>query len=197
VVTIELLGRAVRLVSDLGDLDDPAGFPGVALPALAGLVDCDRLTYHEVSDARWSVVYHDFPGRPSGRTEFARFVLMMNMSDGRTCYASFAFHRSTRDFSEYERELLGALREPLCTELVRCRARWRSRQALTEPGTPAGLATLTSREIHVLELVAGGGTNTAIARTLGVSPRTVAKHLEHAYRKLDVANRAAAIARLR
>ncbi len=57
-----------------------------------------------------------------------------------------------------------------------------------------GVAGLTGREIRVLELVAAGRTNQAIAHALGVSPRTVAKHLEHAYRKLDVPNRAAAVA---
>jgi DNA-binding NarL/FixJ family response regulator len=33
-----------------------------------------------------------------------------------------------------------------------------------------------------------------IARELAISPRTVNKHLEHAYRKLNVTNRAHAIA---
>jgi DNA-binding CsgD family transcriptional regulator len=42
--------------------------------------------------------------------------------------------------------------------------------------------------------VAAGRTNVAIAHTLQVSPRTVAKHLERIYRKLGVGNRAAAVA---
>jgi DNA-binding NarL/FixJ family response regulator len=54
---------------------------------------------------------------------------------------------------------------------------------------------LSLRERAVLELVAAGRTNVAIAHELGISPRTVAKHLEHLYRKLGVANRAAAVAR--
>jgi hypothetical protein len=37
-----------------------------------------------------------------------------------------------------------------------------------------------------------GRTNRAIAHALEVSPRTVAKHLEHIYRKLGVSSRAAA-----
>jgi DNA-binding CsgD family transcriptional regulator len=55
--------------------------------------------------------------------------------------------------------------------------------------------TLSDRERAVLDLVALGRTNTAIAHALGVSPRTVAKHLEHTYRKLGVSSRAAAVAR--
>ena len=55
------------------------------------------------------------------------------------------------------------------------------------------LAALTEREIQILRLVADGRTNTAIAHALEVSPRTVAKHLEHTYRKLGVNSRAAAV----
>ena len=40
-----------------------------------------------------------------------------------------------------------------------------------------------------------GRTNTAIARMLEISPRTVAHHLDNIYRKLDVSGRAAAVYR--
>ncbi|HZY77309.1 MAG TPA: LuxR C-terminal-related transcriptional regulator [Jatrophihabitantaceae bacterium] len=55
---------------------------------------------------------------------------------------------------------------------------------------------LTERELVILARVADGDTNSAIARGLGMSPRTVAKHLEHAYRKLGVSSRAAAVSRV-
>jgi DNA-binding CsgD family transcriptional regulator len=54
------------------------------------------------------------------------------------------------------------------------------------------VALLSPREVEVLDLVAAGRTNTAIARVFDISPRTVAKHLEHAYRTLGVTSRAAA-----
>ena len=57
-------------------------------------------------------------------------------------------------------------------------------------------ARLTPREREVLTLVAEGLTNALIARRLWVSPSTVAKHLEQAYRKLRVQSRTAAIARV-
>lgn len=57
-------------------------------------------------------------------------------------------------------------------------------------------AALTVREQEVLVLVAEGRTNQAIAHALDLSPRTVAKHLEHAYRKLEVSCRVQAVARL-
>ena len=52
---------------------------------------------------------------------------------------------------------------------------------------------LTEREREVLSLVALGRTNVAIGHALACSPRTVAKHLEHAYRKLDVTSRVEAV----
>jgi DNA-binding NarL/FixJ family response regulator len=60
-----------------------------------------------------------------------------------------------------------------------------------EPSSP-----LTERERAVLLLVAQGRTNRAIGHALEVSPRTVAKHLEHVYRKLDVSCRVQAVAHL-
>ena len=51
----------------------------------------------------------------------------------------------------------------------------------------------TDREIRVLNLAALGRTNNAIAHALDISPRTVAKHLEHIYRKLDVNSRTSAV----
>ncbi|MGO9822166.1 MAG: response regulator transcription factor [Solirubrobacteraceae bacterium] len=58
-------------------------------------------------------------------------------------------------------------------------------------------AGLTSREAEVLTRVERGLSNTLIARELAVSERTVAKHLEHAFAKLGVSNRTAALARVR
>jgi DNA-binding CsgD family transcriptional regulator len=55
---------------------------------------------------------------------------------------------------------------------------------------------LTARERQVLEQVIVGKGNEAIALELGIAPATVAKHLEHAYRKLGVPNRTAATALL-
>ncbi len=53
---------------------------------------------------------------------------------------------------------------------------------------------LTGREAEVLNWLAGGKTNRDIAEILGMSPRTVNKHLERVYVKLGVENRAAAVA---
>lgn len=55
---------------------------------------------------------------------------------------------------------------------------------------------LTRRESEVLRLAAQGKTEGEIAAALYISPRTVSKHLEHAYRKLGVESRRGAAARV-
>jgi len=55
-------------------------------------------------------------------------------------------------------------------------------------------APLTAREAEVLSWLAKGKTNRDIADILGMSPRTVNKHLEHIFEKLGVETRTAAAA---
>lgn len=64
-------------------------------------------------------------------------------------------------------------------------------------GTPQEFSKdlgLTSREGEVLSWLSKGKTNRDIAQILGLSPRTVDKHLEQIYSKLGVENRTAAAA---
>jgi len=58
-------------------------------------------------------------------------------------------------------------------------------------------AGLTRREVEVLREMEAGKTNAEAAADLCVSPATVKKHLDNIYRKLEVKNRTAAVARLR
>jgi len=53
---------------------------------------------------------------------------------------------------------------------------------------------LTRREIEVLGLAARGHSARQIAAQLTVSPATVRTHLEHIYRKLEVTDKASAVA---
>jgi len=53
---------------------------------------------------------------------------------------------------------------------------------------------LTSREVEVLRLVATGKTNRAIARELGLSEKTVARHVHNSLTKIGAPSRAAATA---
>lgn len=91
-------------------------------------------------------------------------------------------NRARRDFSENELLLAELLRPKL--------------QAAEIAATRASARTLlTPREREVLDLVAAGATNAAVAEALIVSPGTVKKHLDNIYAKLGVGSRAGAVDR--
>ncbi|MGH1564924.1 response regulator transcription factor [Mumia sp. DW29H23] len=58
------------------------------------------------------------------------------------------------------------------------------------PGDDVGL---TPRELTILSMLAESRTAESIGRSLGISARTVHKHLENVYRKLGVSDRVAAV----
>jgi DNA-binding CsgD family transcriptional regulator len=59
------------------------------------------------------------------------------------------------------------------------------------PSRPAAVGELSPRELEVLELVAAGLTNGAIAERLQLSARTIERHLSNIYAKLRLSGRAA------
>jgi DNA-binding CsgD family transcriptional regulator len=61
-------------------------------------------------------------------------------------------------------------------------------------GSPLPRNPLSDREIGVLRLVASGMTNRKIAARLGISEKTVARHISNIFTKLDLSSRAAATA---
>ncbi|MEV7627823.1 helix-turn-helix transcriptional regulator [Actinoplanes sp. NPDC089786] len=104
--------------------------------------------------------------------------------------------RRLHDFSDVEARALHPLRHLLSAafdyqQLVsKIRAELRTVPVDVDPRR----LTLTQREDQVLALVAAGHTNDQVARRLGVSPRTVRKHLEAVFPKVGVSNRVAAVA---
>ncbi len=97
-----------------------------------------------------------------------------------------ALNRARGDFTDRDVEVLGLLR-PLLEQI------WTAIVA-TRPST--GIRErLTAREREVMRLLARGATNAQIAGVLGISEKTVGKHLEHVYDALGVSNRTAAAAR--
>ena len=88
------------------------------------------------------------------------------------------------DFSERDRDLL-ALLQPHLHQAWLDAERRRDR-------TPR----LTSRQRELMLLIAAGHTNAKIARQLGITEGTVRSHLEDIYTRLQVSNRAAAVARV-
>jgi DNA-binding CsgD family transcriptional regulator len=87
------------------------------------------------------------------------------------------------DFSERDRALLMLLRPHLQQAYLDAEQR--------RSTTPR----LTPRHRELLHLVAAGHTNAQIARRLGVTEKTVGKHLENIYARLQVSSRTAAVTR--
>ena len=66
----------------------------------------------------------------------------------------------------------------------------------TDPGQALNLVGgLTAREREVLQWLSGGKRDRDIADLLGISHRTVHKHLQRIYEKLGVETRTAAVVR--
>ena len=88
---------------------------------------------------------------------------------------------------------LGRVVSAVKSWVERCGAVWVEAQVI-EIRRRSGAATeLTTRELEVLRVIARGGTNGSAAEHLLVSEATVKTHLLHAYAKLGVGDRAAAV----
>ena len=95
-------------------------------------------------------------------------------------------NRGGRDFSDAELGVMELLRVEL-RRIVAAREGPRRRRS-SKPASPAGRPRC-SCWVRT--------TNREIAETLGISRRTVEKHLEHAYEKLGASSRREALARVR
>jgi DNA-binding CsgD family transcriptional regulator len=109
---------------------------------------------------------------------------------------ALVMHREDRDFTDAERDFFNRAR-PFLIQAYRNAVDYSEiRQGSSEVLEAALVAHgLTAREAEVLGLVALGGSNRDVGARLGVSGRTVQKHLQHAFRKLGVTSRSAAAAR--
>ncbi len=113
---------------------------------------------------------------------------------------SFVLNRSgRRGFSERDRAILELVR-PQMNHLYRLGVALDGAKAMPPHINQArrlAVLSLTPREREVMDWLAAGKTNRAIAAILGAKPRTVEKHLERIYEKLGVETRTAAVLRIR
>ena len=117
------------------------------------------------------------------------------VSTGGLRTVSWTLNRCRMDFTDAEVELLHRL-QPTLHLMDRAYAAPPAEMApaLFPPPMHFGL---TRRETEVLRQVRRGLTTRAVAHLLGVTPKTVSKHLEHIYRKLGCDNRVTALELLR
>ena len=102
-----------------------------------------------------------------------------------------AANRKGGDFTDAEIDRLCALHRPLAA------ASRLARRSSPSVGDLVDDRCLSPREAEVLSLVTTGMTNDQVGRRLGISSRTVNKHLEHIFAKTGLANRTEAAGRWR
>ena len=100
---------------------------------------------------------------------------------------SFVLNRAGQDFADAECDLLNRM-QPALANLYRVT----SMTARMNRAQESQLLSLTPREREVLHWVGAGKSDAQVAAILGLSVRTVQKHLENSYVKLGVENRTAA-----
>ena len=107
-----------------------------------------------------------------------------------------ALSRREHDFDDGERDLLNGAR-PFLIQAYRNAVAFESERRTGEVAMLAALtaAGLSPREAAVIALIARGNSSADAAAALGIGVRTVDKHLQHAYAKLDVGSRSQAAAR--
>lgn len=109
-----------------------------------------------------------------------------------TAYASELIGENTAGIGYLLKERVGDVRAFLdALESVAAGGTVLDRQVVTQllaphPGAQDALSALTAREREVLELMAEGRSNAAIAESLVVTPGAVEKHITNIYAKLEL-----------
>ncbi|MEU5261392.1 helix-turn-helix transcriptional regulator [Amycolatopsis sp. NPDC021455] len=129
-------------------------------------------------------IYTDFY-RPRGTVDQLLCVVQVDHRHGRVLTLS----RSRPGFAPRDHALV----DLLAPHLAQAFAHEDRPPVRTATGMP--LEVLTAREREVATAVARAATDQQVARLLGISPRTVQKHLQQIYRKLGLTSRAELLVR--
>jgi DNA-binding CsgD family transcriptional regulator len=129
------------------------------------------------------------------------FQLAFSLPAGPERVLAIALSRGKRDYSDAERDFANRARPFLIQAYLNAVAHQglRRREDENSAGPRVEIlaeAGLTRREAETLRLVAFGRSNHHIAAELGISARTVGKHLENGFRKLGVGDRSTAAGRV-
>lgn len=121
-------------------------------------------------------------------------AIVIHASAGSSVF--LGLHRSRRDFDGDDLSLLAVVQSIVAPAVAYRFALDAAVRRLAELGVVDGLSSgiLSQREKEVLALAASGLTNGAIGRRLGISERTVRKHLSAVYAETGSSGRAAAVA---
>jgi DNA-binding NarL/FixJ family response regulator len=181
----EALARIATHISRARMLDkaqlsvDAGGRAGLTVDARGAI------TWATPRARQWLEAHLDEETSPEGWSRLHAWLELCNRSDGRGSVVPLTLSRDDVRLRITDAGLIsGGDRLLLLQE----------QRADVTARTLADAYGLTTRETEVLGWIAAGKTNRDIAQILGMSPRTVNKHLEHIYVKLGVETRAAAAA---
>ena len=146
-----------------------------------------------------SLTLYDQLYRPLGIEHQIAFVLPSAPGE----MVGIALNRERHDFTDEEAAMLALLRAPMraCYERLTEHEELTSLLSAYEGGEDVAVRAaalgLSERQVEVMRGVIGGASNAEVGLTLGISTRTVEKHLENIYVRLDVNSRTQAIGRFR
>ena len=169
-----------------------AGFPFA--DRYAGGRDRTPLTARGAAGAAWST---SPTARLIGDIMDADHVLAIPLPETTTPITGCMVYRSGGDFTDDHVRVARQL-QPLLAAVEQQRQlleRWKRTAAPESGGGPAADCPLTPREMTVLLLLTDALTAAAIGRRLGISDRTVHKHVEKIYRKLGTRDRISTVLR--
>ncbi|MGO4663059.1 LuxR C-terminal-related transcriptional regulator [Terrabacter sp. 2TAF16] len=202
-VSVDVAGSAPitpamgRLAAEVADRH-----PAIPVLSTAGAVRVSDLV--AIRDFWHTDVYERMHGHVGGR-----YPVAVMLHSSATDVVFLGAHRGTVDFSTEDLHLLEAIQRPLAAALAFRAALDDTIAVLSNDGTAltcgslsdlAPIAALcaayrpTQREAEVLSLAAAGWTNLRIARRLGITERTVRKHLSSVYEQSGRRGRASAAA---
>ena len=142
-----------------------------------------------VSDRVWQSTEASVLMRPHWGRHF-QFAIPIYSRATPTTFWAWVFARTGRDFTARHHQVAQLVR-PVLSQVTRHHSA--ALQVGVDGSGPARM--LTDRERVIMRLLARGQTADQIGRWLNISPRTVQKHVEHLYRKLDVHDRHDALER--
>jgi DNA-binding CsgD family transcriptional regulator/tetratricopeptide (TPR) repeat protein len=189
----ELLADAVRLAMAVGDLETAKALAGhaVALAAEseiphrgANALYCQGLLDHDPARLLGAAERFGVAGRPLLRAQALESAAADFVNADDRDQARAAFTRAVEVYAS-----LGA-----AADVARLQARFRAHGIRRGPHTKhrraqSGWDSLTPAETKIAALVGGGLSNPEIAAKLFLSRRTVATHVSHILKKLDVHSR--------
>jgi DNA-binding CsgD family transcriptional regulator len=180
---VEVTIADLRAATDLGRaaLDVRTGDDVTALlRRLRHLVPCHVALLHQIHPQ--GITHWADPGPPTGRPDH-RLVASDAIGDS---VVHISLWRCDEPFGDRDHQLLALARPYLASAVAIV-----GHGVLIDPAVSDSVE-LTAREVQVLSLITDGATNKEVGSQLGISARTVQKHLEHIYDKLGTHRRTAA-----